>query len=120
MKQKSKDEFSLISKSMSFKGNIKGESDLRIDGYLEGDVSIEGNLFLSENASIKGNIFAENFVCNGRVEGNIVVKDKLTLEKNASILGDIRTRVLVITEGAELNGNCVATKNEINKDEFEK
>jgi cytoskeletal protein CcmA (bactofilin family) len=105
------DELSLIAKHLELKGNLIGAGDLRIDGKIEGDVNLNGNLFLTENAHIKGNIQANNFQCNGIVEGNILVKEKFTIGSKSKITGDIKTKILIIEEGAEINGKCIASKN---------
>jgi len=105
------DELSLISKHINVKGNLNGAGDLKIDGKVEGDVLLDGNLLLTETGMIKGNIQANNFQCNGVVEGNVFVKEKLTVGSKAKISGDIKTKILIIEEGAEINGKCLASKN---------
>lgn len=113
MKNKNKpiDELSLISKHMAINGDINGMGDLKIDGKVEGNITLEGKLILTEGSSIAGNITANNFICNGLVIGNVVIKEKLTLESKSKISGDIKTKLLIIEEGAEINGKCIASKN---------
>lgn len=111
MKNKTIDELSLIAKHLEVKGDLTGAGDLKIDGKIQGNVNLEGNLFLSESAEIKGNIIAKNFECNGIIEGNILVKDKLTIGSKSKITGDIQTKILIVEEGAEINGKCIAAKN---------
>lgn len=110
------DELSLIAKHVTFKGNLNGAGDLKIDGKIEGDIILEGNLFLTEDAQIKGNIQVNNFQCNGIVEGNILVKEKFTIGSKSKINGDIKTKILIIEEGAELNGKCFASKSNSNSE----
>lgn len=105
------DELSLIAKHLELKGNLNGAGDLRIDGKIEGDVTLNGNLFLTENAQVKGNIQANNLQCNGIIEGNIFIKEKFTIGSKSKIIGDIKTKILIIEEGAEINGKCLASKN---------
>jgi len=104
-------ELSLISKQIEFKGNLNGAGDLKIDGKIEGDVLLDGNLLLTETGIIRGNIQTNNFQCNGTVEGNIIVKEKFTVGSKSKIKGDIKTKILIIEEGAEINGKCLASKN---------
>ncbi len=113
MKNKTKlvDELSLIAKHLEIKGDINGAGDLKIDGKINGNINLEGNLFLSESAEIQGNISAVNFETNGLIEGNILVKEKLTIGSKSKIVGDIKTKILIIEEGAEINGKCIAAKN---------
>ena len=109
-KGKSIDELSLIAKHLEIKGDLNGAGDLKIDGKINGNINLEGNLFLSEYAEIKGNISAINFECNGFLEGNMHVKEKLTIGSKSKITGDIKTKILIIEEGAEINGKCIAAK----------
>lgn len=104
-------ELSLISNHVEIIGDINGAGDLKIDGKITGNVKLEGNLFLSDSAVIKGNVTAINFECNGLIEGNVLIKEKLTIGAKSKIIGDIKTKVLVIEEGAEINGKCIAAKN---------
>ncbi len=110
--KKNIEELSIISKHMIIKGNLTGAGDLKIDGRIEGDISIDGNIFLSESGEVTGNISANNLACNGKVTGSILVQEKLTLESKSKIMGDIKTRIIIIEEGAELNGKCIAVKSE--------
>lgn len=112
MKNKNKtiDELSLIAKHVIINGDLNGAGDLKVDGTINGNVNLEGNLFLTESASIKGNVTAINFEANGYVEGNILVKEKLTLGSRSKVIGDIKTKILIIEEGAEVNGKCIAAK----------
>lgn len=110
-KIKTVDELSLIATHLEIKGDLVGAGDLKVDGKINGNVTLDGNLFLSETAEIKGNITANNFETNGLIEGNIVVKEKLTIGSKSKIIGDIKTKILIIEEGAEINGKCIAAKN---------
>jgi cytoskeletal protein CcmA (bactofilin family) len=110
-KKKQIDELSLIAKHIELNGNLTGAGDLKIDGKFEGNILLDGNLFLTENAQIKGNIQAIEFQCNGIVEGNIFIKEKFIIGSKSKIIGDIKTKILIIEEGAEINGKCLASKN---------
>lgn len=114
MKNKNKtiDELSLIASHLMIKGDINGAGDLKIDGKIQGNVNLEGNLFLTESGEVKGNIVANNFECSGFVEGNITIQEKLTIGSKSKVVGDIRTKILIIEEGAEINGKCIAAKND--------
>lgn len=114
-KNKSMDELSLIAKHLEIKGDLIGAGDLKVDGRIIGNVNLEGKLFLSESAEIKGNVDTINFECNGSLEGNILVKEKLIIGSKSKIVGDIKTKILIIEEGAEINGKCIAAKD--NKEE---
>lgn len=111
IKTKSIDEFSLIASHLEVKGDLIGAGDLKIDGKVQGSINLDGNLVMSESAEVKGNITSVNFECNGFIEGNIFVKERFTIRSKSKIIGDIKTKILIIEEGAEINGKCIAAKN---------
>lgn len=106
-KEKISDELSLISQNVQIKGNVSGEGNFRIEGKVEGNIEIKGNLFLGDQSKIIGNIKVNNLTSNGFIEGKINVDEKLVLEKKSKVMGDINTKILIVEEGAEINGKCI-------------
>ncbi len=49
---------------------------------------------------------------SGRVEGTIVATEKIEILHTGKVIGDIATPVLVVEEGAVLEGKCNMTKTE--------
>jgi cytoskeletal protein CcmA (bactofilin family) len=95
-----------ISAGTEIKGNIKTNSDIRIDGILEGNISTAGKLVLGETGRIKGEISAKNSDIEGEVIGKITIKDLLSLKRTAVIQGDIITNRLAVEPGAKFSGHC--------------
>lgn len=96
----------MISEGTKIKGTIKSQNDIRIAGRLEGEVICKGKVIVSSSAHIDGNIASVESDIAGKVDGTIKVSDKLTLRQSANVGGDIFTKVLIVEEGAQLNGNC--------------
>jgi len=104
----------LISEGTRIKGTITSQNDLRISGRLDGEAICKGKIIVASTARIDGNI-----------TGTLKVSDRLTLRKSAIVGGDIYTKVLVVEEGAQMNGNCrmgaeVQELNITDDSEFEK
>lgn len=102
----------MISEGTTIKGTIKSENDLRIAGRLEGEAICKGKVIISSSAHIDGNVTSVDADVAGKIEGTIKVSNKLSLRQSAIVGGDIYTQVLIVEEGAQLNGNCRMGKNE--------
>jgi len=95
-----------ISDGTQFLGDIKVESDLRVEGYLKGTVLVGGMLVLGPTGKIEGEVTARSATIAGQITGNLRGTDKIVLESKSTLLGDLHTRELVINEGAIFQGHC--------------
>lgn len=95
-----------ISDGTHILGDIKVESDLRVEGYLKGTVTVGGMLVLGPTGKIEGEVTARSATIAGQILGNIKGHEKIVLETKSTLLGDLHTRELVINEGATFQGNC--------------
>lgn len=95
-----------ISYGTDIKGNIKTNSDIRIDGSLEGNLTTAGKIVVGETGKIKGEIKCKNSDIEGQLIGKIVVEELLALKRTSSINGDIVTDKLAIEPGAAFTGKC--------------
>lgn len=98
--------FSTVNASTVIKGEIKSETDLRIDGTVEGNIDCKARVFLGPSAQIVGNIISQNADIECKVVGDIYVEDQLKLTNTASIKGDIYTKKLIVESGAVFIGRC--------------
>jgi cytoskeletal protein CcmA (bactofilin family) len=115
----------LISEGTRIKGTITSQNDLRISGRLDGEAICKGKIIVASTARIDGNITTVEADIAGNITGTLKVSDRLTLRKSAIVGGDIYTKILVVEEGAQMNGNCrmgaeVQELNITDDSEFEK
>lgn len=99
----------VINIEAGMQGDLKftGPINLRINGSFEGNLEAKGILIIGENARVKAKtIKGENVTIAGKVEGNIECSQQLELSASAQVQGDIKVPVLIVREGAALNGNC--------------
>lgn len=96
----------MISEGTTIKGTIKSNNDIRIAGRLEGEAICKGKVIVSSTAHVDGNIASTEADIAGKVDGTIKVSNKLSLRQTANVYGDIYTKVFVVEEGAQFNGNC--------------
>lgn len=96
----------IIATNTAVTGDIKTESDIRIDGILKGNLHTNGRLILGKTGSIEGEIVCETAEIEGKLHGKISVSDLLTLKSTSILTGEIVTGKLMIEPGANFTGNC--------------
>lgn len=93
-----------IGHGVEFKGIIKYEGNVRIDGQLEGEVHANGTLYLGEQAVLRAKISAQAVISKGQITGDITAREKVQLLAPAIIDGSILTPSLLMEEGVTFNG----------------
>lgn len=96
----------LVSEGTIVTGNILSKHGFRISGEIKGTVDVEGKCIVSPTALINGDIIAMDADISGQVDGEIIVKNKLVLRQTARIKGNIRTKAMMVEEGARFDGAC--------------
>jgi cytoskeletal protein CcmA (bactofilin family) len=96
----------LISPGTIFKGDIKSENDLRIDGAIHGNVKSSAKIIVGPGGYVEGNIEGANADVIGKVKGNIHVKELLQLREQGNVEGNIIATKLQIDPSAVFNGKC--------------
>lgn len=87
-------------------GEIKSESNIRIDGHVKGRTSTKGRLVIGPNGTIEGEVICKNADIEGNFNGKITVQDLLSLKSSSNFTGDIYTKKLAIEPGAIFTGTC--------------
>lgn len=85
------------------KGDIKAESDIRIDGKIEGTLECGSKVIIGPTGVVEGEIKCANAVIEGRFDGNLVVQETLSLKETAIINGDASYDKLIVQQGAVIN-----------------
>jgi len=93
-----------------YRGKLDFVGTVRIDGRFEGEISTEGDLILGRKASVTGSVTVGRLTSCGRIEGDVVVKERTLLEKTSVLNGTLNTPVLVMEQGAILEGGIIMTK----------
>ncbi len=92
-----------------FSGKLLFSGAVRIDGLFTGEI-LGGNLLISgEGSRIEGDIIVDNIVISGEVTANLTVREKIEIDSNGRLRGDVSAAVLVVQEGAILEGRCRMT-----------
>jgi cytoskeletal protein CcmA (bactofilin family) len=88
----------------SYQGKLNFQGSVRIDGTFQGEVSSEGTLVIGREAEVEGQIDVGQLVLSGRVQGEVRAKERVALHKTANMVGSLQTPVLVVEEGAIIEG----------------
>ena len=97
--------FGLIGKGVEVTGDILFSDGLRVEGRVAGSVVSEsGTLIIEEAARVEARVDVGICVISGILEGNVNAKSRVEVRKTSQVRGDITTPVLLIEEGAIVNG----------------
>lgn len=95
----------MISEGTKIKGTISSQNDIRIAGKLDGEAICKGKIIVTSSAHLDGDLTSADADIAGNVSGSIKVGERLILRQTANVGGDIYTKLLVVEEGAQINGN---------------
>ena len=87
-------------------GEVRSDSNVRIDGKVKGTINVRGRLIVGATGIVEGNVTCQSSDIEGTVKGKINCQDLLSLKATAKLDGDIITKKLAIEPGAEFTGNC--------------
>ena len=87
-------------------GEIKSESNIRIDGIVKGMTTTQGRLVIGPNGVIEGEVVCRNADIEGTLNGKITASELLSLKSTSKLTGDIVSRRLAIEPGAVFTGTC--------------
>ena len=97
----------LISAGTVLQGDLKSESDLRIDGTIRGNVTSNAKIIVGPTGFVEGHIQGSQADITGKVVGNITVKELAQLRNQANVQGNINAVSLQIESGAFFNGQSI-------------
>ena len=95
-----------IVEGTSIEGEIRCESNIRIDGSFKGTLTTKGRLVIGPVGTIDGTISCQNAEIEGVLKGKIHVQQLLSLKGSARVEGDIVTDKLSVEPGSSFTGNC--------------
>jgi len=96
-----------------YKGKLDFEGTVRIDGNFEGEISTEGQLILGRKAIISGTVTVGKLTSCGEIKGDVRVKEEAVFEKTSVLCGSLVTPVLVVEQGAVIDGAVAMTKDKV-------
>ena len=98
------DNITLLAKGVLLRGEIHVEGTVRIDGRLDGDIQTSGQVIIGEDGLVQGTITAGTVICSGRIKAKVTANERVQLMKTATLIGEVLTPVLIMEDGAKLQG----------------
>jgi cytoskeletal protein CcmA (bactofilin family) len=95
-----------LGKGTDFRGVLKFEGTIRVDGHLEGEVVTKDTLIVGDSATIMGNLNVGTLICSGKINGNITANIRAHFMAPGVLTGDVATPKMRVDEGFLLNGRC--------------
>lgn len=98
---------SWLTPTLKVKGQVSGMEDLLVDGKVEGPISVgEHRLIVGQTGHVTGGLAAREIIIYGKVDGDeAVVGESIEIKKDASMIGNVKTRRIVIEDGAGFKGS---------------
>ncbi|MDO5665451.1 MAG: polymer-forming cytoskeletal protein [Bacteroidia bacterium] len=94
----------VIGSEIIFKGDIKGENVIRVDGIIEGNLALTKGIVIGEKAKVTGNLKSDRIIIYGSIFGDIECKE-LNIKSSGIVNGDIQADNVEIEMGGRYNGN---------------
>ncbi len=104
--EETSDIIAFVGEEVTFKGTIRYQGTVRVDGRLEGEIYTDGNLIIGQKAIITAKIEAGTVTCQGQITGEVEAKNRVKLLSPAIVEGSIVTPSLSMDEGVMFNGTC--------------
>ncbi|MFK4764011.1 polymer-forming cytoskeletal protein [Desulfobaculum sp. SPO524] len=89
----------------TYQGRLEFKGSVRIDGKFNGEVESEGTLVIGKDARVEGTIHVGQLIVSGKVQGEVRATGKVVLHKTANVDGSMATPVLMMEEGAVMEGS---------------
>jgi cytoskeletal protein CcmA (bactofilin family) len=87
-------------------GKLWFEGAIRIDGQVDGEITAKESLVIGESAVVTAQIKANSIVVAGKASGDIIATQRLEIRPSARVTGNVTSPVLIVHEGATLEGRC--------------
>jgi len=93
-----------VDSGCTIKGELEFAHSFRIDGNLEGTIRSRSELVVGEGGVVDGEIEVARCMVGGQVRGIVRASEQVVLHGSARVWAEIHTPVLVMEEGAFLEG----------------
>ena len=95
----------IIGPGVSFKGTLKAQSGVRVDGLMEGEIETAGNVIVGEKGQVLASIAAQNVYVAGYIKGNVAARGRLEISAKGKLWGDLSAAILAVEEGGVFRGS---------------
>jgi len=108
----------VLGEETNFKGTLRFQDSLEIDGIFEGSIESPGFLMVEEGAEIVADINVGTLVVRGFIRGDVIAEERVEILAGGEIIGNIKCTRLVMDEGSDYRGRCEMLANPVGIDVF--
>jgi cytoskeletal protein CcmA (bactofilin family) len=95
----------VIGAKTRLKGEVTGEEDVIVEGFVEGTIRISRDLRVAKGGTVKATVSAQSVLVAGELIGDCQAAKRVEVESTGRLSGNIRAPRVVIVEGATFRGN---------------
>ncbi len=95
----------IVGENSRLEGDFEIVGSVKVEGTLKGKLTASERLVVGQGGVVFADIDVRDAVIGGEFTGTIVAESRVELESTARVRADLRTRHLVIQEGALFRGN---------------
>ncbi|MFQ5606826.1 MAG: polymer-forming cytoskeletal protein [Candidatus Zixiibacteriota bacterium] len=96
----------ILGKETTFTGTLEVRGGLRVDGVVKGKIISSDEVTIGSTGMVEAQIEANSVVVAGKLVGDIISNERIELQANCDVEGDLRSKSLVIEQGAVFCGGC--------------
>lgn len=85
-------------------GDLRGRGNYLVQGEVVGNGEVEGAVMLAAGSYWKGDVSADFVQIAGRIDGVVEARDRIELLSTAAVTGELRSPLIAIAEGAQIEG----------------
>jgi cytoskeletal protein CcmA (bactofilin family) len=95
----------ILSNGVEVSGDILFAEELQVSGKVAGKVTSDtGTLLIAETGRVEAQVDVGVCIIRGTVDGNVSARTRIEIYKSGRVRGDLITPVLLVEEGAVING----------------
>jgi len=103
-------QMTVVSHNTIWKGEIDSEESMHIHGKFDGVIRAQQDVYILEEATVAAEVTAQNVVIAGKYDGEVSCHARFEVLPSGRVHGTVRAPVLVVHEGAEINGSIHMTE----------
>ena len=107
----SNERMSVFGPTLRFKGELKAQEDIKIEGRIEGTIHHQQRVVVGAKGEVVATLNAAQIDVDGKVVGDMSAKKSIKVNQSAIVRGNLRAPSVSITEGANFNGGVTMESN---------
>jgi cytoskeletal protein CcmA (bactofilin family) len=94
----------IIGKSITIKGKLKGDEDLIVKGRVDADITSTKSLMIENSGVVKADVKVKSIQIHGVLVGSITAEDQVEIAPNGRVVGNIQSPRVIMHDGAAIRG----------------